>query len=182
MSLFTKRFGRDGKSKKREPARPAERATPTLGAVAGEARWGAIKAKVQGEVCAILARTILELIQSSQARTASMDELVRRQSINRLYADVLYDFLSGGAPPSFDPTEKVVEWAREAMETWGREEKRLEEGMAQDKADLADSILAALRSAARDETLRKAAELRLKAAGKAASTQAAPARQQRDRD
>lgn len=167
MSLFRKRFGR-GKKKKEEPAERAERTAPTLGAPADEARWGAIKAKVQGEICAILARTILELIQSSQARAPSMDDVVRRQAINRLYADVLYDFLSGGEAPTFDPSAQVSGWAREAMAKWGGDQTRLDEGMASDRAALSQSILAALEAASRDATLRKAALERLRAAGTAA--------------
>jgi hypothetical protein len=168
MSLFKRRSGRDQKKKpKREPAKPAERSMPTLGATPGETRWGAIKDKVQHEVCAVLARTILELIRSSHARTASTDDLVRRQAINRLYADVLYDFLSSGEAPTFDPADKVLGWAREAMATWGAGEARLDERMAGDKAALSQSILAALETASRDETLRKAALERIKAARKA---------------
>lgn len=167
MSLFRRRLGRDKKKKnKKKPAKQTERKAPTLGAMAGETQWGEIKAKVQGEVCAVMARTILELIQSSQARTPAVDELIQRQTINRLYADVLYEFLSRGAPPSVDPADQVIGWAREAMENWGKDKRYVNEDMARETAALADSILAVLESASRDETLRKAAEQRFKGTGK----------------
>ena len=131
MSLFTRRLGWDKKKKKKtnkKPAEQIERKAPTLDAKAGETpegkiQRGEIKDKVQGEVCAVMARTILELIQSSQARTPAVDELIQRQTINRLYADVLYDLLSSGAPPSVDPADEVLAWAREAMESWGKDQK-----------------------------------------------------------
>lgn len=170
MSLFKRRFGRDRKSnkdKRSEPAVEPARKAPTLDVAAGDMRHGEIKAKVQGEVSAILARTVLELIQSSHARIPSMDEPVRRQSINRLYADILYDFLASGEKPGFDPAELVLGWAREAMAGWGADQKRLDEGIASDKAALSESILAALEAAAHDQTLRKAAEQRVRAASRA---------------
>jgi hypothetical protein len=113
-----------------------------------------------------MARTILELIQSSQARTPSVDELIQRQTINRLYADVLYDLLSSGAPPSVDPADEVLGWAREAMESWGKDQRNMTEDMVRETAALAESILAVLKSASRDETLRKAAQQRFKATGR----------------
>jgi len=164
MSLFGRRLGRDRKKKTIEPAARGERRPPTLGAVAPDPGRDAIKAKVQSEVCAVLARTILELIQSSQARAPSMDELLRRQAINRLYADVLYDFLAGGEAPGYDPAEPVLRWAREAMDEWGAGRERLDPGLAGDKAALSDAILSALEAASRDQTLRKAALQRLEAA------------------
>jgi hypothetical protein len=168
MSLFRRRKGRDRPEKTRiEPPRPAERTAPTLGAAAGGPRWDAMRDKVQAEVCAVLARTVLELIQSSQAHIPAMEELVCRQAINRLYADVLYDFLAAGEDPAFDPAERVLGWAREAMDRWGVDQARQDAGMASSKAALSQSILAALEAAARDQTLRKAALERLKAAAKA---------------
>jgi hypothetical protein len=112
-----------------------------------------------------MARTILELIQSGQARRPAVDELIQRQTINRLYADVLYDFLSSGAPPSVDPAEEVLGWAREAMENWGKDKRNMTEDMVRETAALAESILAMLASASRDETLRKAAQQRFKGTG-----------------
>ena len=172
MSLFRRRLGWDKKKKKnKKPAEQIERKAPTLDAKAGETpegkiQRGEIKEKVQREVCAIMARTVPEQIQSSQARTPSMDELIQRQTINRLYADVLYDFLSSGAPPSVDPADEVLGWAREAMETWGKDKKNMTEDMVRERAALAESILAVLETASRDGTLRKAAEQRFKATGK----------------
>jgi len=167
MSLFRRRKGRsDRKDEAPRPAKPREAKEPTLAAAkAGDAETSGIKTKVQAEVCAIMARSILELIQSSQARAPSMDELVRRQAINRLYADVLYDQLAGGAAADVDPAEQVLAWAREAMEDWGRTQRGVGAEMARERETLARSILAALESAARDQTLRKAAEQRLKGTG-----------------
>jgi hypothetical protein len=168
MSLFWRRKARNRTEKTRiEPGRPAERTPPTLGAAAGEPRWDAVRDKVQAEVCAVFARTVLELIQSSQARTPAMDELVRRQAINRLYADVLYDFLAAGEDPAFDPADRVLAWAREAMDRWGADQAHLDAAMANSKAALSQSILAALEAASRDQTLRKAALERVKAAAEA---------------
>lgn len=178
MSLFGRRLGRgrkkDKKQQKIEPAARGERHPPTLDVGARESGRDssrqpdrdAIKAKVQSEVCAVLARTILELIQSSQARAPAMDELLRRQAINRLYADVLYDFLAGGEAPGYDPGELVLGWAREAMDEWGAGRERLAPGLAGDKAALSDAILAALEAASRDRTLREAARQRLEAAAR----------------
>ena len=112
-----------------------------------------------------MARTVLELIQSSQARRPAVDELIQRQTINRLYADVLYDFLSSGAPPSVDPADEVLGWAREAMANWGKDKRNMTEDMVRETAALAESILAMLETASRDETLRKAAEQRFKGTG-----------------
>jgi hypothetical protein len=157
MSVFRRRLGWDKKKKKtKKPAEQIERKAPTLDAKAGETpggkiQRGEIKDKVQGEVCAVMARTILELIQ--------------RQTINRLYADVLYDFLSSGAPPSVDPADEVLGWAREAMENWGKDKRNMTEDMVRETAALAESILAMLASASRDETLRKAAQQRFKGTG-----------------
>jgi hypothetical protein len=94
-----------------------------------------------------------------------VDELIQRQTINRLYADVLYDFLSSGAPPSVDPADEVLGWAREAMETWGKDKRNMTEDMVREAAALAESILAVLETASRDETLRKAAQQRFKGTG-----------------
>ena len=176
MSLFRRRKGRD-KTKKTQAARPGEASVeapveakePTLTAVAGGAEESEIKKKVQAEVCAIMARSILELIQSSQARAPSMDELVRRQAINRLYADVLYDLLASGAAADVDPAERVLAWAREALQDLGRAQKGVDAEMARERESLAQSTLEALQSAARDETLRTAAERRLEGAGKPTS-------------
>ena len=171
MSLFRRRLGWDKKKKKtKQPAERIERKAPTLDAKAGATRGGniqggEIKQKVQGEVCAVMARTILELIQSSQARTPAVDELIQRQTINRLYADVLYDLLSSGAPPSVDPADEVLAWAREAMENWGKDQRNMTEDMVRETAAMAESILAVLESASRDETLRKAAQQRFKGTG-----------------
>ncbi len=169
MSLFRRRLGWDEK-KKKKPAERIERKAPTLDAKAGETpggriQGGEIKEKVQREVCAVMARTILELIQSHQAQMPSMDELIQRQTINRLYANVLYDFLASGAPPSVDPADEVLGWAREAMETWGKDKRNMTEDMVRETAALAESILAMLASASRDETLRKAAEQRFRGTG-----------------
>ena len=171
MSLFRRRLGWDKKKKKfKKPAELTERKAPTLDAKAGETpggkiQGGEIKEKVQGEVCAVMARTILELIQSSQARTPAVDELIQRQTINRLYADVLYDLLSSGEPPSVDPADEVLAWAREAMENWGKDQRNMTEDMERETAALAESILAVLETASRDETLRKAAQQRFKGTG-----------------
>jgi hypothetical protein len=115
-----------------------------------------------------MARTILELIQSGQARRPAVDELIQRQTINRLYADVLYDFLSSGAPPSVDPADEVLGWAREAMANWGKDQRNMTEDkdMVRETAAMAESILAMLETASRDETLRKAAQQRFKATGR----------------
>jgi len=145
-------WGKKKKTKK-TPAEKADRRAPTLGGGAGAAQGGEIKVKVQHEVCAIL------------ARSAAMDELIQHQTINRLYADVLYDFMAGGAPRSADPAPQVLDWAREAMETWGEEKTGLGEDVVREMAALRESILAALDAASRDPTLRKAAEERLKASG-----------------
>ncbi len=161
-----------GKKKKNKDVKTAagqaERQTPSLGAktagIAG-APTDEVKAKVQREVCGVLGRTILELIQSSQARTPAMDELIQHQTINRLYEDVLFDFMAGGAPRSVDPAHQVLDWAREAMENWGKEKQDLSEDMVREMAVLSKSILAAIDAASRDPTLRKAAEERLKASG-----------------
>ena len=128
MSLFRRRrrsaktdqTEENAKTAETDPVQPVEPRTPRLGASMDEPEWGEIKDKVQAEVCAILARTILELIQSSQARTDSMDELVRQQAVNRLYADVLYDVRSMTGSQSVDPADKVLAWSREAIENWGR--------------------------------------------------------------
>ncbi len=166
MSLLRKRLGWGKKKKsKKPPAERTERKTPTLGVEAGETQVDEIEEKVQREVCAVMARTILELIQSSQARAPSMDELIQRQTINRLYADALYDFMASGAPPSVDPAHQVMGWARKAMENWGKDKKDVTEDMARHRAALSESILAALDAASRDPTLRKAAEQRFKATG-----------------
>ena len=185
MSLFTRRLGWNKKKKKiKKPAEQIERKAPTLDAKAGETpegkiQRGEIKEKVQREVRAIMARTVPEqiqsslaqapsmdeLIQSSLAQAPSMDELIQRQTINRLYADVLYDFLASGAPPSVDPADRVLAWAREAMETPGNDKSDVTEDMVRERAALTESILAVLETASRDETLRKAAEQRFKATG-----------------
>ena len=171
MSVFRRRLGWDKKKKKtKKPAEQTERKAPTLDAKAGETpggkiQGGEIKEKVQGEVCAVMARTILELIQSGQARRPAVDELIQRQTINRLYADVLYDLLSSGAPPSVDPADEVLAWAREAMENWGKDQRNMTEDMVRETAALAESILAVLETASRDETLRKAAQQRFKGTG-----------------
>lgn len=164
MSVFRRRLGWDKKKKKtKKPAEQIERKAPTLDAKAGETpggiiQGGEIKEKIQGEVCAVMARTILELIQSSQARRPAVDELIQRQTINRLYADVLYDFLSSGAPPSVDPADEVLGWAREAMENWGKDQRNVNQDMVREMAALTESILAVLATASRDATLRKTAE------------------------
>ena len=180
MSLFRRRKGRDQKDNR--AARPVESPVepsieppveppvgpkePTLAAAKADgAESSGIKTKVQAEVCAIMARTILELIQSSQARAPSMDELVRRQAINRLYAEVLYDLMAGGAAAEVDPAQDVLAWAREAMDDWGRTQRGVDAGMARAREDLAQSILAALEAAGRFETLRKAARHRLEGTG-----------------
>lgn len=170
MSLFKRRKGRSDKTG--EDARPAgprgpeaPREPTLVAAGAGGAKTGAVKKKVQAEVCAIMARTILEVIQSSQARAPSMDELVRRQAINRLYADVLYDLMASGAAAEVDPAQEVLAWAREAMEDWSRTQRGVDAEMARERESLAQSILAALEAAAGDATLRKAAERRLKGTG-----------------
>jgi len=166
MSLFRRRLGWDKKKKsKKQPAQQIERNAPTLDAKTGETQGGEIKEKVQREVRAMMARTVPEQIQSSQAQAPSMDELIQRQTLNRLYADVLYDFMASGAPPSVDPADRVLAWAREAMETWGKDKTDVTEDMARHRSALTESILAALETASRDETLRKAAEGRLKATG-----------------
>ena len=171
MSLFTRRLGWDKKKKKnKKPAEQIERKAPTLDAKAGETpegkiQRGEIKEKGQREVLAIMARTVPEQIQSSQAQMPSMDELIQRQTINRLYADVLYDVLSSGTPPSVDPADEVLGWAREAMETCGQDKRNMTEDMVRERAALTESILAVLETASRDETLRKAAEQRFKATG-----------------
>ncbi len=171
MSLLRRRLGWDKKKKKnKQPAEQIERKAPTLDAKAGKTRGGIIqggeiKEKIQGEVCAVMARTVLELIQSSQARRPAVDELIQRQTINRLYADVLYDLLSRGAPPSVDPADEVLGWAREAMANWGKDKRNMTEDMVRETAALAESILAMLASASRDETLRKAAQQRFKCTG-----------------
>jgi len=171
MSLFTRRLGWNKKKKKiKKPAEQIERKAPTLDAKAGETpegriQRGEIKEKVQREVRAIMARTVPEQIQSSLAQAPSMDELIQRQTINRLYADVLYDFLASGAPPSVDPADRVLAWARDAMETPGNDKSDVTEGMVRERAALTESILAVLETASRDETLRKAAEQRFKATG-----------------
>lgn len=154
MSFLGEWLGWGKKKSKGTPAEKAERRAPTLGAGAGAAQGGEIKVKVQREVCAIL------------ARSASMDELILHQTVNRLYADVLYDVMAGGAPGSADPAPQVLDWAREAMETWGEDKTGLGEEVLREMAALRESILAALDAASRDPTLRKAAEERLKASGR----------------
>jgi hypothetical protein len=154
MSFLGEWLGWGKKKSKKTPAEKAERRAPTLGAGAGAAQGGEIKVKVQREVCAIL------------ARSASMDELILHQTVNRLYADVLYDVMAGGAPGSADPAPQVLDWAREAMETWGEDKTGLGEEVLREMAALRESILAALDAASRDPTLRKAAEERLKASGR----------------
>jgi len=188
MSLFKRRTGQDNKKKDNKkksdkaakPTEPTEPKEPMLVAVASATEdsainesainesainESAIKDKVQGEVRAISARTILEVIQSSQAGAPSMDELVRQQAINRLYADVLYDLLSNGAAPDVDPSARVLAWAREATDGWGRGQKNVDADLTREREALARSILAALDSATRDGTLRKAAERRYRASG-----------------
>ena len=152
MSFLRERLGWGKKKKtKKAPAEKAARRAPTLGAGTGEAQGDKIKEKVQREVCAVL------------ARSAAMDELIQHQTLNRLYADVLFDYMAGGAPRSVDPAHQVLGWAREAMEDWGKDKTGLGEDMKREMAALAESILAALDAASRDPTLRKAAEQRLEA-------------------
>jgi len=77
--------------------RQSEPQAPKLVTAVGEPELNRIKAKVQAEVCALISRTILQQFQSSAARAPAKYELLRRQAVNRLYADVLYGLLSGGA-------------------------------------------------------------------------------------
>lgn len=173
MSLF-RRQKRSG-SKPASPPRQREPQAPKLAPPAGVPEPQApklvtpvsapevnrIKAKVQAEVCAIMSRTILQQIQSSEARVPARDELLMRQAVNRLYADVLYDLLSDGAAPEIDPAERVQRWARGALEDWGRSQTALGSDMVREREALVHSILAALAAAARDETLRTAAVQRV---------------------
>ncbi|MDX1576758.1 MAG: hypothetical protein R3285_11235, partial [Kiloniellales bacterium] len=114
MSLFRRRLGWGRKKKKKDveaPAEEAERRMPSLGARAAGfagADDDEIKAKVQREVCGVLGRTILELIQSSPAPTPARDDFNHHHTITRPYADVLFDFLARGAPRSVDPAHQVL--------------------------------------------------------------------------
>jgi hypothetical protein len=128
-----------------------------------------IKAKVQTEVCAIMARTILQQIQNSEARTPARDDLLTRQAVSRLYANVLYDLLSGGAAPEIDPADRVQRWARGALEDWARSQTALSPDMVKEREALVQSILEALAKATRDETLRTAAMQRVAADNRLAS-------------
>jgi hypothetical protein len=119
-----------------------------------------IRAKVQAEVCAIMSRTILQQIQS---RDAAREELLKQQSVNRLYADVLYDLLSSGAAPEIDPADRVQRWTRGALEDWGRSQTALSPDLAREREALVQSILQALAAAAQDKTLRTAAIRRVAA-------------------
>lgn len=167
MSLF-KRRKRSG-PKPASPPRQSEPQAPKLVTPVSAPEVNRIKAKVQAEVCAIMSRTILQQIQSGEARAPARDELLRRQAVNRLYADVLYDLLSGGAAPEIDPAERVQRWARGALEDWGRSQTALSPDMVREREALVQSILAALAAAARDETLRTAAMRRVEADQRLAS-------------
>lgn len=161
MSLFKRR--KRSRSKPTSPTRQSEPQAPKLVAPVGAPEVNRIKAKVQAEVCAIMSRTILEQIRSSETRARAMDELLTRQAVNRLYADVLYDLLLSGAAPEIDPSERVQRWARGALEDWGRSQTALSPDMVQQREALVQSILEALAAAARDETLRTAAARRVEA-------------------
>ena len=173
MSLF-RRQKRSGSKpanppRQREPRAPKlappagvpEPQAPKLVTPVGAPEVNRIKAKVQAEVCAIMSRIILQQIQSSEARPSARYELLMRQAVNRLYADVLYDLLSDGAAPEIDPAERVQRWARGALEDWGRSQTALSSDMVREREALVHSILAALAAAARDETLRTAAVQRV---------------------
>ena len=159
MSLF--------KPRKRSGPRPAssltqsEPQTPKLITPVDEPELKRLKAKVQAEVCAIMSRTILQQIQGGEA---AREDLVKQQSVNRLYADVLYDLLSSGATPEIDPAERVLRWARGALEDWGRSKTALSPDLVREREALVQSILQALATAARDKTLRTAAIRRVAAA------------------
>ena len=161
MSLF-KRRKRSG-SKPASPSRQSEPQAPKLVTPVDAPEVNRIKVKVQAEVCAIMSRTILQQIQGSEARTPEREELLVRQAVNRLYADVLYDLLSDGAEPEIDPSERVQRWARGALEDWGRSQTALSPDMVREREALVQSILEALAAAARDETLRTAAVRRVEA-------------------
>jgi len=128
-----------------------------------------LKAKVQAEVCAILSRTILEQIRSSETHPLASSELLVHQAVNRLYADVLYDLLSDGARPEIDPAERVQRWARGALEDWGRSQTALSPDMVREREALVRSVLEALAAAAHDDTLRTAAVRRVAADQRLAS-------------
>ena len=160
MFLF-KRRKRSGS--KPGPSRQSEPQAPKLVTPVDAPEVNRIKAKVQAELCAIMSRTILQQIQSSEARAPERDELLVRQAVNRLYADVLYDLLSDGAVPEIDPSERVRLWARGALEDWSRSQTALSPDMVQQREALVQSILEALSTAARDETLRTAALRRVEA-------------------
>ena len=139
----------------------SEPAAPRLVAPSGGREVNALRAKVQTEVCAIMSRLILEQIRSGGARSPVEDEILRRQAVNRLYADVLYGLMSGGAAPDIDPSNRVQRWARGALEDWGQSQTALTPEMVREREALVQSILDALATAGRDETLRKAAVQRL---------------------
>jgi hypothetical protein len=107
-----------------------------------------------------MSRTILQQIQS---RDAAREELLKQQSVNRLYADVLYDLLSSGAAPEIDPADRVQRWTRGALEDWGRSQTALSPDLAREREALVQSILQALAAAAQDKTLRTAAIRRVAA-------------------
>lgn len=155
-----------------KPAAPVsapEPQAPKLVGSVGAPEPNRIKARVQAEVCAIMARTILALIRSSEAQGAANDELLTCQTVNRLYAEVLYDLLSDGAAPEIDPAERVQRWAREALEDWGRSQTALSPDLVREREVLVQSILDAMAAAARDDTLRTAAERRVAADQRLAS-------------
>jgi hypothetical protein len=167
MSLFKRR-----KRSNPVPAnasRLSEPQAPKLVTPVSAPELNRIRAKVQTEVCAIMSRTILQQIQSSDARTPTKDEVLTRQAVSRLYADVLYDLLSGGAAPEIDPAERVQVWAREALEDWARSQTALSPEMVHEREALVESILKALAEAARDKVLRSAAMQRLAANNRLAS-------------
>ena len=161
MSLFKRRKKLD--SKPASPTRQSEPQAPKLITPVDSPEVNRIKAKVQAEVCAIMSRTILQQIQGSEARALAGEELLVRQAVNRLYADVLYDLLSDGAVPEIDPSERVQLWTRGALEDWGRSQTALSPDMVREREALVQSILEALAAAGRDETLRTAAMQRVAA-------------------
>jgi len=167
MSLFNRRK-RSGPIPGKAP-RQSEPQAPKLVTPVGKPELNRIKAKVQAEVCALISRTILQQFQSSEARAPARHELLKRQAANRLYADVLYDLLSGGAAPEIDLGDRVQRWARGALEDWARSQTALSSDMVQEREALVQSILEALAQAARDETLRTAAMQRVAADNRRAS-------------
>ena len=134
-------------------SRQSEPQAPKLVTPVGAPALDRIRAKVQAEVCAIMSRTILQQIQNSDARTLTKDEVLTRQAVSRLCADVLYGLLSGGAAPEIDPAERVP----------------LSSDMVREREALVHSILKALAEAACDKTLRTAALQRLAANNRLAS-------------